>query len=286
VAWLKWLAIAIAVLAVVAISAAAYGSRRWTETTRGLRVRLEAARLPPAAARYDVREIEGLPAPVRRFFRAVLTDGQPIVTAVSVEHSGSFDMGKAAPQWKPFSSRQRVVTRRPGFDWDARIMLLPGVPVHIHDAYVAGNGLLRGAVFGLIPVVNMEDSPELARGELLRFFAESAWYPTALLPSQGVRWQAIDDSSARATLTDGAISVTLTFRFQPDGPIDTMRAESRGRAVGGVTVATPWQGRFWNYEMHDGMQVPMEGEVAWILPEGPRPYWRGTSTALAYEFAQ
>jgi hypothetical protein len=165
-------------------------------------------------------------------------------------------------------------------------MLLPGVPVHIHDAYIAGNGLLRGAVFGLIPVVNMEDSPELARGELLRFFAESAWYPTALLPSQGVRWQAIDDSSARATLTDGAISVTLTFRFQPDGPIDTMRAESRGRAVGGVTVATPWQGRFWNYEMHDGMQVPMEGEVAWILPEGPRPYWRGTSTALAYEFAQ
>ncbi|MDB5948110.1 MAG: hypothetical protein JWQ33_3136 [Ramlibacter sp.] len=51
VAWLKWLAIAIAVLAVVAIGAAAYGSWRWAETTRGLRVRLEAARLPPAAAR-------------------------------------------------------------------------------------------------------------------------------------------------------------------------------------------------------------------------------------------
>lgn len=39
---------------------------------------------------------------------------------------------------------------------------------------------------------------EVAQGELMRFFAEAAWYPTALLPSQGVRWQAVDDTSARA----------------------------------------------------------------------------------------
>lgn len=37
---------------------------------------------------------------------------------------------------------------------------------------------------------------------------------------------------------------------------------------------------------HDGMQVPMRGEVAWLLPAGARPYWRGTITALAYEFAR
>ena len=38
---------------------------------------------------------------------------------------------------------RNVITRRPGFDWDARIMVLPGVPAHVHDAYVAGEGLLR-----------------------------------------------------------------------------------------------------------------------------------------------
>jgi hypothetical protein len=25
--------------------------------------------------------------------------------------------------------------------------------------------------------------------------------------------------------------------------------------------------------------------VAWMLPEGPKPYWRGRLTRLAYEFA-
>lgn len=33
----------------------------------------------------------------------------------------------------------------------------------------------------------MANTPELARGELMRFFAEAAWYPTALLPNQGLQ---------------------------------------------------------------------------------------------------
>jgi hypothetical protein len=33
------------------------------------------------------------------------------------------------------------------------------------------------------------------------------------------------------------------------------------------------------------MQVPMTGEVAWLLPEGDLPYWRGTITDLRYAFA-
>lgn len=279
---LQWVWIAVAVLALLAVAAAACGSWRWNASTRALIARLQAARLPPPTTRYSIRELEGLPAPVQRFFRAVLQDGQPIVTAVSVEHAGSMNMSETAQRWKPFTSKQRVITQRPGFDWDARVMMLPGVPVHVHDAYVAGSGLLHGALFGLITVVRMEDSPELAKGELLRFFAECAWYPTALLPSQGVRWEAVDDSSARATLTDGALAVTLTFRFHGDGLIDTVRAESRGRGAG---AAAPWQGRFWNYQTRAGMRVPIEGEVAWMLPEGAWPYWRGTNTAMAYEFA-
>ena len=66
----------------------------------------------------------------------------------------------------------------------------------------------------------------------------------------------------------------------------TPRAESRARVVDGKTESAPWQGRFWNYTERDGMQVPLDGEVAWMLPEGAKPYWRGTSTALSYEFAR
>jgi hypothetical protein len=43
----------------------------------------------------------------------------------------------------------------------------------------------------------------------MRFLAEAPWYPTTLLPGQGVRWKAIDDSTASATIQDGDTRVTL-----------------------------------------------------------------------------
>lgn len=273
-------------LLVVVAAVILYGEFRWKSGTRELRDRLEAARLPIEPKVFDRGELESVPAPVQRYFRAVLEDGQPIVAAVSVEHTGTFNMGEAAEQWKPFTSTQRVVTRRPGFDWDARVAMMPGLPVRVHDAYVAGEGILHAAVLGLVSMVNLRGTGEVAQGELMRFFAEAVWYPTALLPSQGVLWDAVDDHSARATLKDGDLTLTLLFRFNKDGLIDTVRAEARGRTVGGTVVPTPWQGRFWNYAIRDGMRVPLDGEVAWLLPEGAKPYWRGRITKLSYEFEQ
>jgi hypothetical protein len=288
--WFKWLGVVLAVLLVIATGAVAYGSWQWERGTTALLTRLEAARLSPSVStlptRYDARELEGLPAPVQRYFRAVLKDGQPIIAAASLEQAGTFNMSETAEAWKPFTAKQRVITQRPGFDWDARIMMFPGIAAHIHDAYVAGHGMLHGAILGLIPVVNMPDSAELQQGEFMRYFMEALWYPTALLPSQGVRWQAVDNRSAHATLTDGVITLTLTFRFKDDdGLIDFARAESRGRLVNGVPSGAPWEGRFWNYALRDGMQVPLEGEVAWVMPDGLKPYYRGKLTSLSFEYA-
>ena len=72
--------------------------------------------------------------------------------------------------------------------------MLPGLPARVHDAYIAGEGILHASLFGLVSVANLRGTPEMAHGELLRFFAEAAWYPTALLPSQGVQWEAVDDT--------------------------------------------------------------------------------------------
>lgn len=284
--WLKILLIIVFSLAVILAVAVAYGAFRWDSDTREMRARLEAARVQIHPPIVDFRELEGLPTPVQRFFRTVLKDGQPIIEAISMEHVGTFNLSEAAEQWKPFTSTQRVVTHRPGFDWDARISMMPGLPVHVHDAYIAGEGIMHAAVLGLVSMADQHGTGDLAQGELMRFFAEAAWYPTALLPSQGVFWNAVDNHSARATLKDGDLSLTLLFRFNKDGLIDTVRAEARGRMVDGTTVPVPWQCRFWNYAIRDGMSVPLEGEVAWLLPEGVKTYFRGRITKLSYEFAQ
>jgi len=283
---LKILVIAVSVIVIAVAAAVVYGAHRWNAGTRELRARLEAARIPVEPQVVSFRELEGLPAPVQRYFRTVLKEGQPMVSSVLVQHRGTFNISETSERWKPFTSDQRVITRRPGFDWNGRVAVMPGLSVRVHDAYVAGEGILHAALLGLFSVVNLRGTREVAEGELMRFFAEAAWYPTALLPSQGVRWDEVDIRSARATLVDGSVAVTMLFSFNEDGTIDTVRAEARGRTVGDRIIPTPWQGRFWNYQQRGGMQVPLDGEVAWLLPEGARPYWRGRITEIAYEFVQ
>jgi hypothetical protein len=276
----------VALFAVLLLGAWLYGAHRWSSETQELRARLDRAREPVRPQTVDFRELEGLPAPVQRYFRTALEEGQPMVAGVRVRHTGTFNMGEASDNWKPFTSDQVVVARRPGFDWDGRVAMAPGLPIRVHDAYVAGEGVLHASVLGLVPVVNMRGTGEIAGGELMRFFAEAAWYPTALLPSQGVRWEAKDDRSAYAILEEGDISITMLFTFDEEGLIDTVRAEARGRAVDGEVVPTPWRGRFWNYEERGGMLVPMSGEVAWVPSGGEEPYWRGHITEIHYEFAR
>lgn len=120
----------------------------------------------------------------------------------------------------------------------------------------------------------------------MRYLPEAAWYPTALLPRHGIVWEAVDDMSARATISDGKWNVTMTFRFNSEGLIDTVHAEARGRLVGKQVEYMPWQGRFRDYALRDGVNIPLYGEVEWLTPEGPKAYFRGTLTSISYDFGE
>ena len=289
--WLLWLGLIMCILTLAAVGFTAVGARRWADTTQLLWGSLEAGRIDrkrdekSLPTRYDARDLEGLPAPVQRYFRAVLKDGQPIITAVTIDLAGTFNMSATGEQWKPFTSRQRVTTRRPGFLWDAAIAMAPGLKVRVVDCYIAGLGLLHATLQGLLTMAEIRGEGEIARGEFMRWFAEVAWYPTALLPSQGVRWEEVDDHSANATVVDGPLTLTLLFRFNDAGLIGSFRAAARGGMVDKKMVMAPWEGIWSNYQTRDGMSVPFTGEVAWMRPEGRRTYFKGTVTQLSYEFA-
>jgi hypothetical protein len=277
----------ITVLALVASGACAfwYGASQWRTATGRLHARLNDARTRIVPPTYHSSELSAVPAPVQRYFRAVLTEGQPMVAAARFSHSGTFNLSEAGADWRRFSSSQVATTRRQGFVWDARIAMAPAVRVFVHDAYIKGAGLLHAKVMGLVTVADRRDTVDVARGELLRYFAEALWYPTALLPSQGVAWSALDDSSARATLSDGAMTVSLDFHFNAEGLIDSFSTGRRPRTVNDGVVDGPWGGRMWGYELREGMRIPLDGEVSWLDPGGAHPYWKGHITEIEYEFS-
>ncbi len=193
-------------------------------------------------------------------------------------------MSLTAEAWKPFTSVQHVTTNRPGFVWDARITMAPGLQVRVTDSYIGGRGQLHPALLGLFPVGTVEGGGDFAKAELMRWFAEGVWYPTALLPSQGVTWTPVDGASARATMTDGPLTLTLSFRFGADGLVASIHADARAATVDGVSVMLPWECRMSDYQSQDGMLIPMTGEVLYRSAKGERSYFHGTVTRIACAF--
>ena len=280
--WMGRTASGIGLLVAAGAGLVAFGSSRWASATQVKLALLEAAKLPAPAGHYDAREIDGLPAPVQRYFRAVLKDGQPLIAAATFELAGTINMSASGgEQWKPFTSWQRAVVHRPGFLWNGRVAMFPGLAARIHDSYISGVGTLHAAMLGLFTVAEVHGGGEIARGELMRYFAEMVWYPTSLLPSQGMRWAAVDDHSANATLVDGPISLTLLFKFDETGLISSVHADARGSGVGEDMVMLPWDCTVSNYQLRHGMMVPTRGGVG----KGSKPYFVGNLTSLVYEFS-
>jgi hypothetical protein len=230
---------------------------------------------PARAAAYWPSELDGLPPPVRRYFEAALTPGQRVVAGVTCTQEGTF-LIRPPSTWRPFRATQRFETLPPSFRWDARIRAFPGVGIAVHDTFADGQGSISARFLGVVPLASSAGTPEMAKGALQRYLAEAVLMPTALLPREGVVWTQLGEASARATLTVGATAASVELSFGADAMVASVFAPDRPREVGGRTVPTPWRGRWWEYALHGGARAPTRGEVEWLLPEGPLPYWRAT----------
>ena len=261
----------------------AVGNWRWRRDTDRWLARLSHPTRSAAPARFSSTSVAGLPSPVARYFRAVLPDGQPLVRRIRLEQVGEFLVRPKDGGWGPFTATQHFAVGPAAFVWDARITMGPGITALVRDAFEGGVGSMRASLFGVVPVMRVEGTPEIAAGALMRYLAEAVWFPMALLPGAGVEWTAVDDTTARAALESGGIRVELDFHFGPDGLVERVYSPARMRDVAGRGVPTPWQGRFSDYQVRNGIMVPIRGEVEWLLPQGPAPYWRGTIGQLTFE---
>lgn len=283
---LRWVAAA-GVLAVLGgLAAVAVAGVRWRAASDAVRVQLRAESPTKRPAVYSETELANLPIPVSRFFRAVLRDGQRIVSQAHVTWTGEFNMGTpGADRWVAFSAEQDFWPGAPGMVWDARMPMAPGIAVWVRDSLVGARGSLRAAVLGLFTVAESAGTPGMASAALQRYLAEAVWLPTALLPSQGVAWTAIDERRAAATVSAGATTVSVEFRFGDDGRVVSMFVPDRTYDDGRSAPAPqPWQARVLGYTVHEGMTVPTDAVVEWLLPSGTFAYWRARPATIAYEY--
>lgn len=275
------------VIAIIAGMVLAFfiGRRRERITSARLAETLQSGPSTRAAGPVLSSVFAELPPPVARYFRQALTDGQPIITVARLRQSGELRTSLRSDRWPGFTATQTVVPGAPGFVWNAKVMMPLATHVRVLDSYAAGIGSGRVSVLSAFAVASESGTPELNSGALHRYLAEAVWYPTALLPQSGVHWSPVDDRSARATITDRGTTVSLEFRFNPQGEVTGIYSPGRfGRFDGGYR-AVPWEGHFRHYEVRSGMRVPTFGEVGWHVDGKWQPVWRGNLIDVQYELA-
>jgi hypothetical protein len=125
--------------------------------------------------------------------------------------------------------------------------------------------------FGAIPMVDAR-GPEMDQAGFDRLLAELTLVPTALLPGPHLRWEAIDDRSARAFLAAGELRASMVLRRDP-ATGETVLEMERGHQEGGRVVRRTFRARSSGEPLAAGpftLRRRLEG--TWLLPEGELRY--------------
>jgi hypothetical protein len=265
-----------ALLAVTIVVAAA-GSR-FDRETRAAVARLY-ARVPATAPIVTADELGPLPAPVRRWLVGAGIVGRPRVRTARLEQGGSMRTTPDGP-WMAVRAEQHFTVDEPAFVWSVDLRMKRLLPVAGRDTYTGGRGRMLVALGALVPVARGE-GPKADQGTLLRYLAESVWFPSAALARQ-ISWTPIDDRRARATMSHGGVTASADFHFDEAGRLTLLSAD---RYKGTEPEARPerWEVSVTAWGRPGGLLVPVRGTIVWKLADGDFEWFRWEITRLEYD---
>lgn len=225
-----------------------------------------------------------LPTPVVRYLNHALPPDRRGLKLARYEQAGVLRTDASKDSWVEFTASQVISPTTMEFLWKARVAIVPFLHVQVTDSLVGGRGAGRVTLLSAIPVSSAAGNVEMNSGSMHRFLAEAVWYPSALLPSAHLTWTPVDDSRALATLTDGATTVSLEFRFNSENEVTSIYTPGRWGFFEGGYKQVAWEGKFRKYSRRQGVLVPSQGEVGWYLDGEWRSVWRGTIISASLDF--
>lgn len=222
--------------------------------------------------KFNYKQIAGLPETVQRYFKYVLKEGQPYVSYVRLKHDGQFKIG-LKKDWVRIQGEQYFTTEVPGFIWKGTTSMFVA-----RDMYIAKEGRLIATVLSTFNVVDIHGKRQYDESELLRWLAESVWFPTNFLPSENLKWETIDALSARLTFNHNGLLLFYIISFNERGEILQMETK---RYMDEQNLET-WIIKPGNYEEMNGIIIPKHAEVFWRLKEGDFSYAKFTVRTIEY----
>ncbi len=212
--------------------------------------------LPSADAPRLIPIPPDLPAPVQRFARAVYGDSLPEVQSAMVQGRARLAPVGGLPMPTRFRFYYDAVRSSHYHDIQVTWFTLPFM--RIHERNLEGHVRLDLAIIGQV-----NDAPHTNHAGIQGYWAEVlAWVPSIALTDSRLRWEAVDDTTARLYLPGLEDVEAFTVRFDPATglmtEVETMRYQSEENAD-----RWRWFNRILAWEVVDGQRVPVRSETQW-----------------------
>ncbi len=222
-------------------------------------------------------DLAALPAPVRRYLERAGVVGRPRYRFARVRHGGFFRPSPKAG-WLPIRGEYLVTADPPSFVWCGKVQMPFGLAIVARDSCVEGRGRMLVRLASAVPL-GRSTGPAIDESARGRLVSEVMLLPTALLPGPYLRWEAIDEASARLVVRSVGAEASGVITFGGDDLPSRIVIERTHERHGRV----PWTGEVRSYREFDGIAVCEEIEGAWNLPEGDFCYVRFRVTEVHFE---
>jgi hypothetical protein len=192
---------------------------------------------------------------------------------VKLTQTGRMKRSLDTQSWMAFNATQTISNHASEFDWLGKFG--PFGMISARDALAHGEGRLDILALGVVPIARAAHTPALVRGELMRYLAELAWAPAAILLNTTLRWRVDGPDHLVVSAGENETASEVILSLNSDGRIAGAFALHRPRSATAPFLLTPWRGQFSDYRLHKGMWLPFAGEVAWEIAGKEVLYWQG-----------
>lgn len=214
--------------------------------------------------------ISQYPAPVQRWLRYSGVVGREIARTVYIIQKGEMRLNPGQSKWFASYSQQYFTVSIPAFIWKVN-MDLYSLPVIGRDMFANGKGEMKITLLGLIPIAVAGNNVKIHQSALQRFLGEISWFPQAALKPY-IRWEAVDDSRAKATIEYMGVTGSAVFYFNRKGELVKIVA-MRYKDINDEKP-TEWIAAVKGYGEFQGIKIPTALDATWMFGEGPFTWYR------------
>jgi hypothetical protein len=227
-------------------------------------------------------DLANLPEPAQRYLHYTGIVGKEKVNTVRLKQTGAMRQ-TPADSWKNIKAVEYYSVNSPAYIWMGQMAAGPFSIVSARDSYFNKHGRMCIKMLGIKTIGDVQGE-EMDHSALVRYLNEMMWFPTAFL-NDNIRWDTIDDQSAKVTIIDGDRNASAVLYFDKKGAL-TNFVSDRYHEVNGMYVKDTWETPMTGYGEFNGLKLPVKGEAIWKTSSGDFSYINLEITDIEYNTAE